>query len=150
MADKRLPNFAVETVNAPSRIYDPKKVRIQATISGYGTEKAMKTVELVLNGKQLTSKSVEIPAGGRASVDFLTLDAPYGMNRGEIRVSPADSFPADDHFYFSVERADQRHILFVHEDRGARAVLYYQTALDASSEAAFTLDPVTVEQVVNL
>jgi hypothetical protein len=150
VADKRLPNFAVETVNAPSRVYDPKKVRIQATVSGYGTGKATKTVELVLNGKQLASKPVDIPAGGRASVDFLTLDAPYGMNRGQIRISPADDFPADDHFNFSVERADPRHILFVHEDRGARALLYYRTALDASSEAAFVLDPVTVDQVANL
>src|SRR5258706_9971782 len=35
VADKRLPNFAVETVIAPRRIYDPKKVRAQATVSGY-------------------------------------------------------------------------------------------------------------------
>jgi hypothetical protein len=36
-ADRKLPNFAVETINAPRRLYDPKKVRIQATIAGYGT-----------------------------------------------------------------------------------------------------------------
>src|SRR3979411_2559404 len=36
-ADLRLANFAVETVNAPRRVYDPKKVRIQVTIAGYGT-----------------------------------------------------------------------------------------------------------------
>ncbi len=150
MADRRLPNFAVETVNAPRRIYDPKKVRIRATIVGYGTQKATKTVALVLNGKEIASKQVETPAGGRASVEFLTLDAPYGMNRGEIRITPADDFPSDDRRYFSIERADPRHILFVHEQRNQRSVLYYQTALDASNEAAFTLEPVTVEQVANI
>src|SRR5207248_10381107 len=82
VADRRVANFAVETVNAPRRIYDPKKVRIQATVAGYGTKKATKQVSLILNGKEITSKSVEVPAGGRASLEFLTLDAPYGMNRG--------------------------------------------------------------------
>src|SRR5882762_6961522 len=72
------------------------------------------------------------------------------MNRGEIRVTPADDFPSDDRFYFSVERADPRRILFVHEERDHRSVLYYQTALDASNEAAFSLEPVTVEQVANI
>jgi hypothetical protein len=150
VADRRLPNFAVETVNAPRRIYDPKKVRIQATLAGYGTEKVSKRVALVLNGKEIASKQVEAPAGGRASVEFLTLDAPYGMNRGEIRITPADDFPDDDHLNFSIERADPRRILFVHEQRNQRSVLYYQTALDASNEAAFTLEPVAVEQVANL
>jgi Aerotolerance regulator N-terminal/von Willebrand factor type A domain len=149
-ADRRLANFAVETVNAPRRVYDPKKVRIQATLAGYGTEKASKRVAMVLNGKEIASKQVDVPAGGRASVEFLTLDAPYGMNRGEIRITPADDFPSDDHIYFSVERADPRRILFVHDGRNQRGLLYYQTALDASNEAAFVLEPVTVEQVANV
>jgi hypothetical protein len=149
-ANSKLPNFAVETVNAPRRLYDPKKVRIQATIAGYGTTKALKSVALVLNGKEIATKQIEIPAGGRASVEFLTLDAPYGMNRGEIRITPADDFPSDDRIYFSIERADPRRILFVHEDRNRRDLLYYQTALDASNEAAFVLEPVTVDQVANV
>ena len=149
-AERRLANFAVETVNAPKRIYDPKKVRIQATLAGYGTAKASKRVSLVLNGKEIASKPVDVPAGGRASVEFLTLDAPFGMNRGEIRIEPADDFPSDDRMYFSIERADPRHILFVHEERNQRSVLYYQTALNASNEAAFVLEPVTVEQVANV
>ena len=149
-AERKLPNFAVETVNAPRRLYDPKKVRIQATIAGYGTSKAVKNVALVLNGKEVATKQVEVPAGGRASVEFLTLDAPYGMNRGEIRITPADDFPSDDRIYFSIERADPRRILFVHEERNRRDLLYYQTALDASNEAAFVLEPAVVEQVANV
>jgi Aerotolerance regulator N-terminal/von Willebrand factor type A domain len=149
-ADRKLPNFAVETVNAPRRLYDPKKVRIQATIAGYGTAKALKSVALVLNGKEIATKQIEVPAGGRASVEFLTLDAPYGMNRGEIRITPADDFPSDDRIYFSIERADPRRILFVHEERNRKDLLYYQTALDASNEAAFVLEPVTVDQVANV
>src|SRR5712692_11723425 len=150
LADKRIPNFAVETVNAPRRIYDPKKVRVQATLVGYGTEKASKRVALVLNNKEIASKQVDVPAGGRASVEFLTLEAPYGMNRGEIRIAPADDFPSDDRLYFSVERADPRHILFVYEAGKPKGLLYYRTALDASNEAAFALESATVDQVANI
>jgi hypothetical protein len=150
LADKRIPNFAVETVNAPRRIYDPKKVRVQATLVGYGTEKASKRVALVLNNKEIAAKQVDVPAGGRASVEFLTLEAPYGMNRGEIRIAPADDFPSDDRLYFSVERADPRHILFVYEAGKPKGLLYYRTALDASNEAAFALESATVEQVANI
>jgi len=150
LADKRIPNFAVETVIAPKRIYDPKKVRVQATVSGYGTEKASKRVALVLNNKEIASKQVDVPAGGRATAEFLTLDAPFGMNRGEIRVEPADDFPSDDRLYFSTERADPRHILFVHEAGKPKGLLYYGTALDASNEAAFVLESATVDQVANI
>ena len=30
------PNWTVENVIAPRRVYDPKKVRIQATVAGFG------------------------------------------------------------------------------------------------------------------
>ena len=148
--EKRLPNFAVETVNSPRRVYDPKKVRIQATISGYGTPAASKKVALVLNGKEVASKQVEVPAGGRATAEFLTLEAPYGMNRGEIRIEPADEFASDDHLYFSVERADPRHILFVYDASRPKGLTYYKAALETSPDAAFALDPFTLDQVANV
>src|SRR5260370_12439681 len=72
------------------------------------------------------------------------------MNRGEIRGPPADDFPSDDRFYCSIERAEPRRILFVHEEKNRRDVIYYQTALDASTDAAFVLEPVTVDQVANV
>lgn len=150
VTQKREPNFAVETATAPRRVYDPKKVRIQATISSYGGEKATRRVVLALNGKELQSKQVEIAQGGRASVEFLTLDAPYGSNRGEIRIDPPDAFPNDDRFYFSVERTDPRRVLFVHEERDTRSLLYFRTALDASNEGAFALDAVEPQQAGNI
>jgi hypothetical protein len=54
--------------------------------------------------------------------------------------------PADDRFFFAVERADPRRILFVHEAREARSLLYFRAALEASVGAAFTLDAVTAEE----
>ena len=57
----------VESVTAPAKIYDPKKVRVQAVIAGVNTPATKRTVSLSLDGKVLESKSVDVPANGRAS-----------------------------------------------------------------------------------
>ena len=51
----------------------------------------------------------------------------------------ADALPADDVFYFSVERADARHALFVHEADNSRDLLYFKAALEASGQSAFAI-----------
>jgi hypothetical protein len=143
-------NYAVETVIAPRHIYDPKKVRVLATIAAYGAPAAKLKASLWVNGKVQASKPVDVPADGRATVEFLALDAPYGFNKGEVRIDSADTFPADDHFYFSAERADPRPALFVEDPRSARAFLYVRTALESSNEAAFTLTTASPDQASNL
>lgn len=150
MADRRAPNFAVENVNAPHAIYGSGKTRIEVTIAGYGTQPAQRRVSLVLNGRELDSKSAAVPANGRATIEFLPADLPFGLNRGEIRIDSADNLPDDDHFYFSIERAEARHVLFVHEGRNQRDALYFRTALEAAAESAYALDAVPVEQSANL
>lgn len=164
-------NWAVENVIAPRRIYDVKKVRIEATIASYGVvnegpahsrnligvayaaeappvESTRKTVTLLLNGKTLDTKTVDVPANGRAQVEFLGLDAPYGFSRGEVRIDAGDALPADDHFIFAVERTDPKKVLFVDDGRGD-AELFYKAALDASPDAAFQLEEMRAEQAAN-
>ncbi|MGA3042360.1 MAG: BatA domain-containing protein, partial [Bryobacteraceae bacterium] len=147
---RRAPNFAVESVNAPRRVYGSGKARVEATIAGYGTEQAKRRVSLILNGRELDSKSVDVPAGGRAAAEFLPADLPFGLNRGEVRIDSADNLPGDDRFNFSVERAEARRVLFVHEARNQRDALYFRTALEAAAESAYAFDAVPVEQSANL
>lgn len=134
------PNWAVENVVAPRRVYDPKRVRMQATVAGYGTTATKRNVTLVLNGRTLQSKMVDVPANGRGQVEFLGLDAPYGFSKGEVRIDGGDALPGDDHYYFSVERADPRKVLFVDDGRHPRAELYFKDALDSSGDGAFVLE----------
>jgi hypothetical protein len=147
---KETGNFTVENVVAPRRVYDAKHARVLATVAGFGNQKAMRTVSLVLNGRVLETKQVEVPENGRATVEFLSLDVPYGRNKGEVRIDTADTLAADDSFYFSVERSDPRHALFVQESAGSRGLLYFKAALDAAGQSAFEIDPATVEQVANM
>ncbi|HUB83506.1 MAG TPA: BatA domain-containing protein [Bryobacteraceae bacterium] len=147
---KEEPNFTVENVVAPRRVFDNKKTRVLATIAGFGVHKDMRAVTLSLNGRTVESKNVEVPDIGRATVEFDSLDVPYGLNKGEVRIDSADSLPADDVFYFSVERADPRPALFVHDADGNGGLLYFKTALEAAGQSAFDVTPSTVEQTTNL
>jgi hypothetical protein len=147
-------NFAVENVVAPPRIFDPKKVRVQATVASFAApddkvETAKKNVSLVLNNKVLQTKTVDVPTGGRAQVEFLALDAPYGFSKGEVRVEGGDTLPADDRFYFAVERTDPRKVLFVDDGRRPRAQLYYRAALDSSGDSAFQMEVVRPDVAAN-
>ena len=143
------PNWLVESVTAPGKIYDPKKVRVQAVVAGAGTSAAHRKVSLLLDDKVLDTKSVDIPANGRATVEFLALDSPYGFHKGEIRIEPGDQLRQDDRFDFAVERTDPRRVLFLHAAGDTRGVLYYRTALESSSESGFVLEPVAVDQAAN-
>jgi hypothetical protein len=149
VADARDPNWLVESVTAPGKIYGPKKVSVQAVIAGIGTEAAKRTVSLVLDGRVLETKSVDIPASGRAPVEFLSLESPYGFHKAEIRIEPADSLPQDDRFAFAVERADPHPVLFLHSAGQQQGELYYRSALESVSEAGFALEPLAVEQAGN-
>lgn len=143
------PNWTVESVDAPSRVFDTRKVRTLATIAGFNTPDATKKVSLVTGGKVLDTKTVKIPANGRATVEFLALEAPYGLSRGEIRLEGGDAFPDDDHWFFAVERADPKPALLIHADSDPLSKVYIRTALEASNEPAFTLDPVSLSQATN-
>jgi hypothetical protein len=144
-----MPNWTVESVTAPGQVWDPKKARVQAVVAGFHTPAATRTVSLVVNGKTVVTRSASMPADGRATVEFDSLDVPYGFSRCEVRIDSADSLPADDRFLFSVERSDPRRVLFVHEANDSRSPLYFRSALASAAEAAFTVETVTVDQASN-
>ncbi len=144
------PNWTVENVDAPRRVFDTKKVRTVATVAGFNTPDATRKVTLLANGKTLETKEIKVPANGRATVEFLTFDAPYGLTRCEMRIDGADTFPQDDHWLFSVERADPKPALLVHADGETASSLYVKTALESSSEAAFAVESVAASQAGNL
>jgi hypothetical protein len=147
---KSEPNFTVENVVVPRRVYDSKKTRVLVTVAGFNNSKSVRSVSLSLNGRSVETKSVEVPENGRATVEFFSLEVPYGRNKGEVKIDSGDGLPADDEFFFSVERLDPRHALFVHEADNTRGLLYFKAALEASGQSAFEIDPATVEQATNL
>ncbi len=142
---KLQPNWTVESVKAPAHIYDPKRVHIQVTVTGFQTPAATRTVSLIVNGKVVQSKSVLVPEGGRGSVEFIGLDASYGFNKCEVRIDSADGLPNDDRFAFAVERTDPKKVMFVDDGRRPDAEKYFRFAVEARVDGAFQVEKVTPE-----
>jgi hypothetical protein len=147
VARNAVPNWAVESVDAPGQVWEPNKAAVHAVIAGYHTPAATRSVSLVINGQLIATRSVEVPAGGRAAVEFPSLDVPYGFSRCEVRIDSADPLPADDVGLFTIERSDPERVLFVHESGDSRSPLYFRDALAAAAEKAFSIEAVTVDRV---
>ncbi len=150
IAPSRTANWAVESVKSPRTVGDPKLARILVTVSGYETASTKKPVSLWLNGRQQAAKLADVAANGRATVEFVGLEAPYGWSRGEVRIEGGDALAADDVFRFAMERADSRRILFVRESRQARSALYFKSALEATGTANFAVDEVSPDQTAGV
>src|SRR3984893_3499540 len=98
VASRMEPNWTVESVDAPGQVWgqDAKPIRVQAVIAGFGTPAAQRAVSLVVNGKTTATKSVAVPANGRATVDSPALHVTNGFSRCEVKIDSADALAADD------------------------------------------------------
>jgi hypothetical protein len=147
VSDHTEPNWTIASINAPTQVADVKQARVRALIAGYNTPTSTRTVSLLIDGKPVASKSVQVPANGSAPVEFVGLDVPYGLSRCAIRVEGGDALPADDERRFAVRRSDPEHILFVHAASDTRTQLYLGAAIAAASHGAYLLQPMTPEAV---
>ena len=144
-----IPNWTIESIDAPADLSDPKdshRSRVRAIVAGYATPAASKTVSLVVNGKTLATRRVEVPANGRAKVEFAPLDVNYGFNRCELRIDDSDTLAADDFGVFAVRRSDPQRVLFVHAAGDTRSPVYFGAALKAAAGSSFVLQSIVEGQ----
>jgi hypothetical protein len=152
---KAQPNWTVESVDAPGQVWGQiggkaaKPIHVQAVIAGYGTPAVQRTVSLVENGKTTATKTVTVPANGRAIVDFPGLEVPYGFSRCEVRIDNADAFPADNLRRFAVQRSDPQKALLIHNYGDNRSPLYIGAALSAAAQSAFILESINVSEAAD-
>jgi len=148
-----LPNWTVESVDAPSELADPKdpkRSRAKAMIAGFNTPAAEKTVSLLSNGKIIASTKVKLEANGRAMAEFAPLDIGYGFNRCEVRIIESDAFSQDNDSLFVIHRSDPQRVLFVHQDGDSRSPLYFGSALGAATGDAFVVQSVNEKGATDL
>jgi hypothetical protein len=148
---KAQPNWTVESVDAPGQVWgkDLKPIPVQAVIAGYGTPAAQRSVSLIVNGQTAATKTVSVPANGRATVEFPSLNLPYGFSRCEIKIDSADTLPADDLRRFAIERSDPQKALLIHNYGDHRSPLYIGAALSAAAQSAFTLESINVDEAAD-
>jgi hypothetical protein len=148
-----LPNWTVESVEAPAELSDPtdpRRSRVRAVVAGFGTPAARKTVSLIVNGKTIATRKVDVPANGRASVDFAPLDVGYGFNRCAVAIEGGDAFPGDDTSIFAVRRSDPERVLFVHDAGDTRSGTYFGAALAAAAQSSYVLQSMSREQTTDV
>jgi hypothetical protein len=90
-----------------------------------------------------------VPANGRATVDFPSLEVPYGFNRCEVKIDATDALPADDLRRFAVERSDPQKVLLIHNYGDTRSPLYVGAALSAAAQSAFVLESINVSEAAD-
>jgi hypothetical protein len=151
VVSKPQPNWTVESIDAPGQVWgkDAKPIHVQAVIAGYLTPAAQRTASLVVNGKTTATKSVTVPANGRVTVDFPSLEVPYGFSRCEVKIDAADGFPSDDLRRFAIERSDPQKILLIHNYGDTRSPLYVGAALSAAAQSAFLLEPINASEAAD-
>src|SRR5580658_7005642 len=143
----RTPNWTVESVAAPSQVWDPTKTRIVATVAGFATPEATRTITLSINDRPSGRQSIKVPASGRASVVFAGPDIPYGLVRASVQIDGADALAADDSYDFVIQRSERVHALFVHQGSDRTTGLYFRSALESAADAAVVLDDATADQL---
>ena len=144
-----VPNWTVESVEAPAELSDPKdprRSRVRAVVAGFGTAPAKKMVSLIVNGKTVATQKVDVPANGRATVDFAPLVVGYGFARCAVAIEGGDAFPADDTSIFAVRRSDPERVLFVHDAGDTRSGTYFGAALAAAAQGSYVLQSMPREQ----
>jgi hypothetical protein len=147
------PNWTVESVDAPAELSDPKdpkRSRVTAVVAGFNTPAAAKNVSLIVNGKTIATRKVDVPANGRVTVNFAPLAVDYGFNRCQVRIDGNDTLPADDSSFFSVRRSDPERVLFVRNTSDSRSSVYFGAALQAASNGAYILESMPEEQTTDI
>lgn len=144
------PNWAVESVNVPSQVWDPRTARVQAVIAGYDTPAATRTVSFSIGGKTIATRRVEVPASGRAQVGIDSLPLPYGFSRGTVTIDGADELRADDEYRFSIERVERQRGLFVHQAADTRSGVYFSAAVNAAAGNPVALDDIATDRLANV
>jgi hypothetical protein len=144
------PNWAVQSVSVPERIYDAAHIRLTAGVAGWQTRETARKISVLLDSHSVASKQVTIPASGRAEVDFDDLVIPYGVHRGEVRIEPHDDLPNDDTFLFSIERADPRKVLFLYSANRVADSFFYKSALDASTSTGLRVQAESLARAEDL
>lgn len=131
VGDARRPNTSILAVDA-RRTLSAARVTVQVQARIVARElPAPRTVRaaLELGGREVASRSVELPTSGERTVVFDAVAAPVGAVSGAVRLD-ADALPTDDRFHFTLAAEDElRVIAVVPADLRADETLFFERAL---------------------
>lgn len=102
---------------------------ILATVSGYGTGPAERTLRLRINDRPSAQATAVIPSGGEETFRFEQTSLAGGENRVELQLTPADGLTGDNVRYAVFDNSPPRSALVLRTSPDTRAATYIATAL---------------------
>lgn len=139
--DAARPNWAVSEVRVTRDVFQNRYPRrFQARVNGFHTSAAEKELVLIINGREVERRKLQIPAGGGSTVVLESFELPPGPSRGELRLLPSDALPQDDVRYFTLVRREPYRILYLSGAESTRELLYLREALAAGEDPPFVVD----------
>lgn len=145
-----IPNWAVASVEAPAYIWESKPVTIATTLAAWNAKDAsQKKVTLIVDGRTVESKQVNVLANERPRVEF-HFEPGHGRHQAEIRLEPHDRLPQDDRLLFALEHSEPEKILFLQRGGSTRSGLYYRAAIESARQSHFVVETKPVEQADGL
>ncbi len=130
-------NWGVESLGG-----SPLTGELQASVASFAEVAARRTVRLALEGELVDEQIVDVPAGGRAQVEFAPLTLRAGSNRVSVTISPGDGLTSDDGRFIALQRPEPRAVLLVSDDLRGRDTLFVSSALQTL--AALVVDAETI------
>jgi hypothetical protein len=131
-------NWTVESVGV-----SPTSGEVHAGVRSYADEAAEKTLVLELNGREVASKAVTVPARGSVGVDFDPPELASGSNRVRVSLSPSDDLAVDDQRFLVIERPEPQSVLVVSGDPAGRETLFLGSAIETLQTLALRVERVT-------
>jgi len=133
------PNWTILSVEAPARVRSGQ-ARLRATVAGFQTPAAKRSIALEINGKIAARQTVDLPENGRATVEFRPNDLPFGPVRAAVLVEEADALPLDNRRWVALQRAEPRRVLFLTGPQAAASADYFPNALQAAAPDAYAVE----------
>lgn len=124
-----------------------ERVAVEATLVNHGaTPVQQRPVSFELNGRQMQTQRVDVPANGTAHVTFTPVPTPPGQSRGVLRAGP-DALETDNTLYFTVTREPALPVLLLQSpEAGAAAGKFVSLALGIGDHPEYRIRPVRADQ----
>ncbi|MDA2924102.1 BatA domain-containing protein [Acidobacteria bacterium AH-259-L09] len=134
------PNLFVEESRLEREVFtDQYPHPILARVRGNPEQTVRGEAQLFVEGKLVDRQAFEVGSEGVANLTFKPFDLDQGVSRGKIVIDPSDALPADNVYYFVVEKQKPRRILVL-QNRRERSEFYLQSALSSGKNLPFAVE----------
>ncbi len=140
-------NWGIDSVVAPARVAPTGKVDVRASLASYAPADKTLPVGLYFGDRKVASSTVNVPANGRAQVEFTALEPGPRWTQAELRIEQDDALSADNRFYFAIEKTDLQTVAFVSGPSVNLSARYVETALAAIPNTLFRFQQLAPAQL---